>query len=160
LRPELAWKALAYFALPAVAGAAAVFLLKGRGKTAKVEAELPNHPLGLRAALQMALGFQLVIYALAWVKARFEQSALIGTAALLGLTDMDALTFSMARGADTAAADAARALTVGVLANTLLKTGIAVTVGAPAYKRRAGLALGGLALVVAASLWLFWRRIN
>lgn len=160
LRAELAWKALAFFALPAVAGAAAVFVLKGRGKTAKVEAELPKRPLGLRAALQMALGFQLVIYALAWVKARFEQSALIGTAALLGLTDMDALTFSMARGADTPAGDAARALTVGVLANTLLKTGIAVAVGAPAYKRRAGLALGGLALVVAASLWLLWRRIN
>jgi uncharacterized membrane protein (DUF4010 family) len=122
LRPEVAWRAAPYFALPFVVGAGVTLLLRGRERNKTVSAELPRNPLGLRSALQMALFFQLVLYAIAWAKERFGSTALYGTATILGLTDLDALTFSMARSASTAAADAARALTIGILANTALKT--------------------------------------
>ncbi len=160
LRRDLAWRALAFFALPLLVGAATVWLAHGRGAKGDGEAELPKNPLGLGAALQMALLFQVVLYAVAWVKRRFAERALYGTAAVLGLTDLDALTFSMARSTETAAAAAARALTIGILANTLLKLGVAVSVGSPEFRRRAGLGLAAIAVALAASLAILWRRIN
>jgi uncharacterized membrane protein (DUF4010 family) len=160
LRRDLAWRALAYFALPVLVGAAATWLARDRGVKDKGEAELPQNPLGLRAALQMAVLFQIVLYGVAWVKRRFAESAIYGTAAVLGLTDLDALTFSMARSTETAAAVAARALTVGILANSALKIGVAVSLGSPEFRRRAGLGLAAIAVALAASLGLLWRRIN
>jgi uncharacterized membrane protein (DUF4010 family) len=160
LRHEMAWKAAAYFALPFLVGGALTLLLRGRGKATAVHAELPKNPLGLRASLQMAGLFQLVLYAVAWVRGHFGTGAIYGTAALLGLTDLDALTFSMARTADTAAGNAARAVTLGILANTLLKLGLALGFGSPSFRKRAGTGLGALALATAASLFLLWRRIE
>ena len=84
-------------------------------------ASLPGNPLRLGAAIQMALGFQAVLYVVEWVRGWFGSPGVLLSAAGLGLTDMDALTYAMTRlAADGAgAATAARALAVGVLANTL-----------------------------------------
>ena len=58
-------------------------------------------------------------------------------AAVLGLTDADALTLSMAqevgRGAVPATL-AARAVTMGLLSNTLVKTAMSVTAGQGAFR--------------------------
>jgi uncharacterized membrane protein (DUF4010 family) len=160
LRPELAWKAAPYFALPFLVGAGTTLVLRGRERNKTVSAELPKNPLGLRSALQMAALFQVVLYAVAWAKGRFGSTVLYGTATILGLTDLDALTFSMARSAATAAGDAARALTIGILANTGLKLGLALVVGSPSFRRRAGTGLALLALATAGSLLLLWRQID
>ena len=161
LRPELAWKALRLFALPFVVAGVTAFLLRGRG-AAKAEADsaLLKNPLGLRSALQMALLFQVVLYGVAWLKERLSTTVLYGSAALLGLTDLDALTFTMAKTTDTAVAAAARALTIGILANTFLKLGLALGLGSPTFRRRAGIGLSVLALATAASLAFWWRRID
>jgi uncharacterized membrane protein (DUF4010 family) len=78
------------------------------------------------------------------------------TAAALGLTDVDALTVSMSRHeAGLDATLAARAIVVGILANTLLKLGISVLVGRATYRRRAVTGLVALAAGATASLlWL------
>jgi uncharacterized membrane protein (DUF4010 family) len=62
------------------------------------------------------------------------------SAAVLGLTDVDALTMSMARGAPGAAAVelAARAIAIGVAANTALKLLLAVALASGAFRRIAG----------------------
>ena len=73
------------------------------------------------------------------------------TAAVLGLTDVDALTLSMAREvARNAAVDtAALAIAIGILANTALKTGIALVLGSRRFRLIAG---GTLALVVVSAV--------
>ena len=76
------------------------------------------------------------------------------TAALLGLTDVDALTMSMARGIsdDRSLEVAARAIAVGVAANTALKLALAVVLGAGSFRIIAG---GTLAAMFAAGVvWL------
>jgi uncharacterized membrane protein (DUF4010 family) len=73
------------------------------------------------------------------------------TGFVLGLTDVDALTISMARSAatGTAAEIAARAIALGILANTLLKLAIAVVVGRRRFALRAAVPLGAMAVALA-----------
>jgi uncharacterized membrane protein (DUF4010 family) len=72
------------------------------------------------------------------------------SAAVLGLTDVDALTVSMARGvAETAPLEtAALAIAIGVLANTVLKLGVALFFGCTRFRTIVG---GTLALMIAAA---------
>jgi uncharacterized membrane protein (DUF4010 family) len=108
-----------------------------------------RNPLQLAAALQMAVLFQAVLMAVRLVGNVWGQSGVFTSAAVLGLTDVDALTVSMARA--VAAADspavAATAIAVGVLANTAMKLGLAVFLGAPRFRVITG---GALALMLVA----------
>ena len=110
---------------------------------------LPNNPLRLGSAIQMTVLFAIVLWILAAVRERFGSSGVLGTAALLGLTDLDALTFSMSRlaGTGTSISIAARALLVGMLANTAFKAAAAAILGVPAFRR---VVLIGLAAFAAA----------
>jgi uncharacterized membrane protein (DUF4010 family) len=71
------------------------------------------------------------------------------SAAVLGLTDVDALTVSMARGIALTASPtvAATAIAVGVLTNTAMKLGLALFLGAQGFRAIAG---GALALMLVA----------
>ena len=61
----------------------------------------------------------------------------------LGLTDVDALTLSMTRSVATGTTvdAAARAIAIGIAANSLMKAGIAFSVGSPGFRWPAGMAL-------------------
>src|SRR5688572_21555444 len=87
-----------------------------------------RNPLQLAAALQMAILFQAVLMAVHVIRDAWGQSGVFTSAAVLGLTDVDPLTVSMARGvAQTVSpAVAATAIAIGVLANTAMKLGLAV----------------------------------
>lgn len=115
-----------------------------------------SQPLRVGPALQMALLFQLVLYAVSAAEAWFGQAGLFTTAAALGLTDVDALTVTMARGVAPSAgvAVAADAVTIGVVANTLLKAGLALVVGRGACRTLVPAALAAAAAVLVATLWL------
>lgn len=145
-----------------LAGAVGVLLMRPKAVAAgDDEAEAgPQNPLDLGQALRMALAFQAVILAITFLQARFGNVGVLGGAALAGLTDVDALTLSMARiadGTDGAMTVATTGLVVGVVANTALKTGLAMGLGSPAYRRR--VAPGMVALLVAGLLGLAiaWR---
>jgi uncharacterized membrane protein (DUF4010 family) len=116
-----------------------------------------RNPLQLGAALQMALLFQAVLMAVYLVQHWWGQSGVFTSAAVLGLTDVDALTMSMARGmAQTASpAVAAIAIAVGVLANTAMKLGLAVFLGSRGFRIIAGGALGLMLVATAAALLWF-----
>lgn len=121
-----------------------------RSGTASAEAGLlPGNPLRLGTAIQMAVLFTLVLWGLAAVRERFGSSGVLGTSALLGLTDLDALTFSMAKlaGSGTTIETAVRALLIGMLANTTFKGVVALVVGAAPFRR---ICAGGLALFAVA----------
>jgi uncharacterized membrane protein (DUF4010 family) len=149
LAPSLAGALWPAFVAPAIIGL--VLFVRGirrSGDDANRDTR-PGNPLQLGAALQMAVLFQVVLFGVTLAEARFGAAGLYGSAAVLGLTDVDALTVSMAQraAADTPAAVAARALTIGVLANTLVKAGIALVVGRGSFR---WMAAGGLAVLAAA----------
>ena len=109
-------------------------------------------PLRLANALKMALAFQVALTIIGVVRSRFGTTELYGMAALLGLTDVDALTVSMSSPASMLAPSvAARALAIGILTNTLLKLILAVVIGRASFRRAtaAGLAVMATASAVA-----------
>ena len=95
----------------------------------------PN-PLQLSAALQMAAIFQIVLVVVQFARQTWGRSGVLTTAAILGLTDVDALILSMAKEITQSVSvnTAAVAIAVGILANTLLKTAIALIFGARQFR--------------------------
>lgn len=116
----------------------------------------PKSPLALWSAVRMAIAFQVVLLAVPLIGKLWSTPGVIASAAVLGLTDVDALTYTMARlgGTGDAVAVAARAIAVGILSNTVLKLGIALVVGAGTFKRRAAVGLACLALASGVGLLL------
>lgn len=137
------------FVLPVLAGTAMV-LFGLRQQPSGTEPPTLANPLELAAAIQMALVFQLVLFGVHWVKQAWGGAGLVLSGTILGLTDVDALTFSMARAGQDAAvrALAVRATAVGALSNTLLKCAVVLALASPGLRWRAA---GGL-LVMAALL--------
>src|SRR6516225_3419867 len=118
----------------------------------------PSNPLQFRLALQMAVLFQIVLFAVRWAQNTWGEPGVFISAGVLGLSDIDALVVSMAKdtGAQLPAATAATAIGVGVLSNTLLKLVIGMTMGAKQF--RSVVAIGLSAVAVACALSLLWLR--
>ena len=148
---------LPYLILPALLAFAMTWLgvRQSDGDDAS-EQPVPN-PLQLPVALQMAVIFQGVLM-LVWVAGRYwGNSGILGTATVLGLTDVDALTISMSRHvAQTVSFEtAALAIAIGVLSNTVLKLTVALFFGSAGFRRIAGGTLLGMVAAAGASL-VFW----
>jgi uncharacterized membrane protein (DUF4010 family) len=111
------------------------------------------NPLRLTSALKMAIAFQIALSAIAFVRSEFGSPGLYGTAAALGLTDVDALTVSMSSPSSSLPpALAARVLTFGILSNTLMKLTLTVVLGRKAFRRAAVTGLLGLAAATVAGV--------
>lgn len=147
-------------------GVAGALLVLGYRRTANAspapaQPETRN-PLRLGSAILMALGFQVVLTLLQLLRGRFGEGGIFASAALAGLTDMDALTFSISRlpSEDQLLAVAVQALLLGALVNTAFKMVMALVLGSPAYRR---FAVPGLLLLAAAGgggLWLTSRLLG
>ena len=152
LNPSLA-RLLAPRLVPALAVAAVTVLWALRRP--HPEGDVPvvtENPLKVGAALQMTALFQVVLYAVDAARGAFGALGLLASGAVLGLTDVDALTVTMARGGAPDLAVAAQAIAVGVLANSLLKLAIALVVGGPAFRVGTAPALAAIAAAVGAGL--------
>jgi uncharacterized membrane protein (DUF4010 family) len=149
LNPSIALRLLPALAPMFLAGAALV-VLAWRGSDAAVaphDASVEQSPLRLAAAIRMGVLFQVAMVAIAVVRRLGDGASLYATAAILGLTDADALTVSLSRPeAALAASTAARAIVVGLIANTLLKLSIALFIGGASFRRRAVAGLAFLAV--------------
>jgi uncharacterized membrane protein (DUF4010 family) len=122
---------------------------------ARVEAPLKwaSNPLQVGPALQMAAVFQIVLFAVNGARQYFGERGLLASGAVLGLTDVDALTISMTKtAAGSAQSVAAQAIAIGILANCLLKCGLAVVVGMPRFRSVVGAVLATMAAAIAISL--------
>ncbi len=115
------------------------------------EDEDPRNPLELGQAIRMAVAFQAVLVAIEFARDRFGDQGVVAAAMLAGLTDVDALTLSMARIATDPAStvSAGQGLVAGIVANTVLKTALCVGLGGPGFRRwvvprMVALALAGL----------------
>jgi uncharacterized membrane protein (DUF4010 family) len=118
-----------------------------------VEPPLRN-PLQLGTALQMAAIFQIVLIALHEARTRFGGAGVRWSAVLLGLTDVDALTASMATqaGQGLDAGVAASAIALGALANTALKLAMALILGRGVFRWRVAAGLSATAAAIVAAL--------
>jgi uncharacterized membrane protein (DUF4010 family) len=146
-----------YLAAPAAIAALAVAIgTRREPPRADASAVAPRNPLQLVAAVQMAALFQIVLIAVPLVDRQFGQLGHLTTAAILGLTDVDALTVSMAREvAPTVSADiAGLAIAIGILANTLLKAAIALVLGDRQFRTIVAATLAVMAAATVASIAL------
>ncbi len=151
LAPYLAAPALV--ALLVASGGAFAARRIGDGRQALQD----TNPLQLGSALQMAVLFQFVLMLVHAARVTQGAAGVYTSAAVLGLTDVDALTISMARDVAQALSleTAARAIAIGVTANTLLKAGIATVFGSAAFRAIAATTLAVMALASALSInWL------
>jgi len=154
LSPSLA-AALPLYTAPAfLIGTIAVAAVWRAGNGHPHENGIPDSPLNLRAALQMTVMFQLVMFLILAAQARWGSQGLVATSALVGLTDLDALTLSLARSAAASPADstAVVALVSGILSNTLLKLTVAVVIGRGWFRLITAAGLGALAVSMVAML--------
>jgi uncharacterized membrane protein (DUF4010 family) len=142
-----------YLAAPAVV--AVIFTVAGmRRSSSNGESDLPlRNPLQVGAALQMVLVFQVVLFAVQLLRGFWGDTGVFTSAAVLGLTDVDALTLSVTKGSSGAIPPtvAATAIALGVLTNTAMKLGIAVVLGSSQFRFTAGTALLAMLLALGAA---------
>lgn len=146
-------------AAPALAALVVAVLGAWRPVASEGEPRLEvRRPLQLSAALQMAALFQVVILVVNAVQRYWGQAGVLTTAAVLGLTDVDALTMSMARevAGPTSSEIAAAAIAVGVLANTAMKMTLAIALGSRAFRLIVGSVLAVMVALAAGSIVLFY----
>ena len=153
LNTALVPKLVPYLLAPAAIALGVAAVAAWRGTSQQSSDNARHNPLQLFDALKMAALFQLVLMSLYAVERMWGASGVLTTAAILGLTDVDALTMSMARG--TASAElAVRAIGVGIAANTALKLTLAVALSTPRFRAIAGGTLAAMLCAFIASLML------
>lgn len=110
-----------------------------------------KNPLQFLAAVQLALLFIVVQYVVTLAHRWFGQVGLLGSAALIGSTDIDALlaSFPPLFAQSVYVKDIARMLVVGVVANTAVKSAITLIYGRNAFRIKATI---GLLLIIASLL--------
>ena len=146
-----------YLAAPFAAGLAAVALAWRSLRGPKDEAPPLENPLQLRNAIEMAVLFLIVLYAVFYVRQWVGDSGLLASGFIVGLTDVDALTLSMTRSVATGTTieAACRAILMGIIANAIMKTVIAFGVGTRRFAVQTGLALAAMAAAGAVALVVF-----
>lgn len=145
-----------YLIPPAVVAALICGIGVYRSPAASAPDVTAQNPLQLSNALQMAVLFQIVLMAVNAARQFWGEAGVYSSAAVLGLTDVDALTVSMTRRiADTIApAVAAGAIAIGIVANTAMKLGLAIVFGSARFRTVAGVALALMLVALGASLLL------
>jgi uncharacterized membrane protein (DUF4010 family) len=159
LNLPLAGPLFPYLIAPFVIAAAVAVRALRSSREAADAAPVPANPLQLGAALQMVIIFQVVLMVVHVARSLWGEAGLLTSAAVLGLTDVDALTATMARSVSLTAPLplAALAIAIGVLSNTAMKMMIALTLGRGAYRTIAGGTLGLMLAGGAAMLVLLLR---
>jgi uncharacterized membrane protein (DUF4010 family) len=156
-RPFLRTAAPPILALAAaMAAAAAALWLVSRGREpVSVEGQ---QPADLKTAFTFAALYVVVLFAVAYAKERAGARGLYLVSVLSGLTDIDAITLSVARLVGSEQIDPARGwrlIVVALLSNLVFKAAMAVLLG-DARLRRWILLLFGLQLLAGAAVLAFW----
>ncbi|NBW87898.1 MAG: DUF4010 domain-containing protein, partial [Planctomycetia bacterium] len=132
INPALARGLLAPFALMALPGLCFVGWIWLRRRPSRRAGDTPalGNPLGLPTAMKFAGLYAVIAFLLRAFRAQGWTEGLLPLSFVSGLTDLDAISLSLAReGGETPVAAAAVAVTVAAIANTLLKAGLAAAFG-------------------------------
>jgi uncharacterized membrane protein (DUF4010 family) len=142
------------FALAAI-GLLVALVLHRRSPAEETSSSLIKNPLNFWMAVQFGLLFMAVQWLVAYAMDHIGNAGPYVASALGGLTDIDAITLSLARVSHVEAEPAvlAKSILLAGLANTVVKTLIVITLGGPHVRRYAGIGFGViLASAVAAFL--------
>jgi uncharacterized membrane protein (DUF4010 family) len=149
------WPFLA--ALAAVGALASLFLLRGSSSRTTEEVHLEN-PFELKSAIKFGLVFAAILFVAKAAQMYFGNNGVYVAAVLAGITDVDAITLSMASLAKSTIteATASTAILLAIVTNTAVKAGMTIVLGAVAMRRFTIPGFGvlfaaGLAMVV----WMF-----
>jgi uncharacterized membrane protein (DUF4010 family) len=139
-------------------GTAALFLRRAHTQEPAAAGEVVlKNPFSLTSAAKFGLLFAAVLLVVAGVERYFPGRGYYLVAALAGLTDVDAITLSMAglaRGGSADIATVVGALVVAALANTLVKCGMVVATASDRLRRSVGVVTGALVAVGVAAILL------
>jgi uncharacterized membrane protein (DUF4010 family) len=155
--PLLASLVVPFAAMGAVTVGMALGLYRRAGANGGAAKDVPlRNPFSLVFAIRFALFFAGVLLLVALVQRHFPGRGEVVVAALAGLTDVDAITLSMAAYARAGgdAQTAVQAITVAAFTNTLVKAGLIVGLGAAPLKWRMVLATVVIVACGAAALLL------
>jgi uncharacterized membrane protein (DUF4010 family) len=142
-------------ALPGIIYAGWVWL---RRRPAHHEGDTPElgNPLSLSTAIKFAALYSAIAFLVKVIREQGWTQGLLPLAFVSGLTDMDAISLSIARdhGSEKTAPDlATRAVMLAAVSNTLLKGGMAAALGSTGLKWRIGIVLGATAAAGVASMF-------
>lgn len=148
--------------LPLLAHAAFLVLLAlvvfRRAGIDAVEVPTQRNPAGLGMALMVAAVYVVILFAVAIARDMIGERAIFGVAAVSGLTDVDALTLSVAQlyaGGQLSEDTAWRAIFLATLSNLVFKTGAAMALGSPGLRKWI-LATGSLSVATGIAMLLLW----
>jgi uncharacterized membrane protein (DUF4010 family) len=132
--------------------AASLLLLFGKRKETATDVDLKN-PFELMSAIKFGLIFALIIFVSKAAQQYLGSGGVYLAAGLAGLTDVDAITLSMANLSkdSISEATAATAILIAVVVNTVVKASIAFSLGAASLRK---FTLPGFGLVLATGLAL------
>ncbi len=145
---------MAVLAAPGLAFCAASWR---RQRPAKASVSAGQNPFELGQAIRFGAIFGVVTFASKAAEVYLGDSGLYLAGALAGLTDVDAIALSMANLASADGASlpvAARTVVIAVVANTLLKGGLAAFLGAPELRRVLLPATAAILAAGAVGAWL------
>lgn len=130
--------AIAMSLLCLVSFGACYWLWRRRRLQERGEVKAGHNPFELGEAIKFGLLFGVVVFISKAAQVYLGEAGLYLAAGVAGLTDVDAITLAMA---DLAKIDAdnltvaARAIVIAALANTIVKSGMAVSLGSPELRR-------------------------
>jgi uncharacterized membrane protein (DUF4010 family) len=135
LLKHLAWSLL----LMASVSLGICLLLWRRGRSKVVgEIDSGHNPFELGGAIKFGALFAVVIFIASAAQVYFGDTGLYVAGALAGMTDVDAITLSMASLAladPASSGPAARTIVIAVISNTLVKSGLVLWLGAPSMRK-------------------------
>jgi len=147
--------AMAGFGLPSLAICGILWRRQDAAHTASTSAG--ENPFELGQAVRFGLVFAVITFAAKAAQVYLGDAGLYLAGAVAGLTDVDAISLSMAqlaRANPTGAGPAAITIVLAVLSNTLFKAGMVVTLGAPALRRLILGATGAIVVCAGLGVWL------
>ena len=146
----------ALMALPGVIYGAWLWFKRQPGVSVVATPQIGN-PLNLKIAIKFALLYALIgLLVKVLTSQNLLHSGLLPLSFVSGLTDMDAISLSMAGSHTTGAVPlrlATQAIIVAAVSNSIVKAGLAVCLGSPVLRREVSLVLGLTALAGAAACW-------
>jgi uncharacterized membrane protein (DUF4010 family) len=151
---RLAWP-IGAMCLVATVAAVVLWLRAGRGERPAERSEIPlKNPFSVGPALKFAVFFVAILLVAKLAKTYLGEQGLYAAAALSGLADVDAITLTIAEQTKSAAlaqGPGAIGITIAIVSNSVVKTGISFYAGGLAFGRLVALCLGlatGAGLVV------------
>lgn len=130
--------AVAMALLCVVSLGACYWLWRRRKQQERGQVEAGHNPFELDQAIKFGLLFGVVTFIAKAAQVYLGDAGLYLAAGVAGLTDVDAITLAMAnlaKSGEQSVTVAARAVVIAALANTLVKSGMAASVGSPELRR-------------------------